>query len=149
MTNTELNDLITARAGTDPAFAQLVAVRNDTGIAEALSVGRTRLTTNVLTERGIVSALGPVAGAAFINALYAFAAAPASGPLAAEHPGIKIMVAWLAPAGLDVGDALTQQLLDALAATGVLASASVATIKQLAVLPDPISTNSVSEALNG
>ena len=140
---------IQARASADSAFAAMLAAGDHTGCAAALSVGRTRLRSVLLTERGAMATLGVVDGEAALSALEAFARAPASGPLAAQHAGIARMVGWLGGAGIDIGDPLAQQLLDALAATGVLAPASVSKIKSLAQAPAPVSASEVSEAVRG
>ena len=140
---------IQARALADPIFAERLAAGDHTACAAALSVNRTRLRSVLLTERGVMAALGVVDGESALSALEAFAAAPASGPLAAQHAGIARMVGWLSGAGIDIGDPLAQQLLDILAAVGVLAPASVAKIKALAQTPAPVSASEVSEALRG
>ena len=140
---------IQARAAADPAFAASLAAGDHTACAAALSVNRTRLRSVLLTERGVMAALGVVDGEAALSALEAFAAAPASGPLAAQHAGIARMVGWLRGAGIDIGDPLAQQLLDILAAVGVLAPASVEKIKALAQTPAPVGASEISEALRG
>ena len=116
MTPSDLLALIDARAAEDAEFAALVAARNDTAIAAALSVGRTRLQSRLITERGVISALGPIEGEALLQGLEGFAAAalPPEHPLAAHHAGIKRVIGWLRPPseGVDIGDPLTQQLLD-------------------------------------
>ena len=140
---------IQTRAAADPTFAAALAAGDHTACAAALSVNRTRLRSVLLTERGVMAALGVVDGEAALSALEAFAAAPASGPLAAQHAGIARMVSWLSGAGIDIGDPLAQQLLDVLAAVGVLAAPSVAKIKALAQVPAPVSASEVSAALRG
>ncbi len=141
---------IQARASADPAFAAMLASGDHAGCAAALSVGRTKLAPRRIKEPGVVSALGVEAGEDVLSALEAFADATASGPLAAKHKGIKRMIGWLkTPDGLDIGDPLAQQLLDALAATGVLAPASVSKIKSLAQAPAPVSASEISEAVRG
>lgn len=140
---------IQTRAAADPAFAASLAAGDHTACAAALSAGRTRLRSTLLTERGVMAALGVVDGEAALSALEAFAAAPASGPLAAQHAGISRMVGWLRGAGIDIGDPLAQQLLDILAAVGVLAPASVVKIKALAQTPAPVGASEISEALRG
>lgn len=156
MTPVELLALIDARAAEDAEFAALVAARNDTAIAAALSVGRIRYQSRLITERGVISALGPVEGEALLAGLEAFAAAdPATLPpqIAPAHAGIKRVIGWLkAPAeGVDIGDPLTHQLLDTMVALGVqgVTAERVAAIKALAAVPDPVDLSAVSAALNG
>jgi hypothetical protein len=154
MTPAELLALIDARAAEDGEFAALVAARRDRDIAEALSVGRIRYQSRLITERGVISALGPVEGEALLAGLESFANSSLAPehPLYAAHPGIKRVIGWLkAPAeGVDIGDPLTHQLLDAMAALGTsgVTAGRVAAIKALAAVPDPISVDAVSDALN-
>lgn len=156
MNKAELLALIDAKAAINPEFAALVASRNDTAIAAALSVGRIRYAPRLITERGIISALGPVHGEALLAGLEAFAAAdPATLPeqIAPAHAGIARVIGWLKPPseGVDIGDPLTHQLLDTMVALGVqgVTAERVAAIKALAAVADPIDVASVSAALNG
>lgn len=156
MTKEELLALVDARVASDPEFAALVAARNDTAIAAALSEGRTKYTTRLITERGIISALGPVEGEALLAGLEAFAAAdPATLPeqIAPAHAGIARVIGWLKPPseGVDIGDPLTHQLLDTMVALGVqgVTAERVAAVKALAAVVDPIDLSAVSAALNG
>lgn len=154
LTTQEVLALIEAR-NTDPAFALLLEQRNDVAIAEALSEGRIRYQARLITERGIISALGPVEGEALLAGLESFAASSLAPehPLFAAHAGIKRVIGWLrAPAeGVDIGDPLTHQLLDTMVALGVqgVTGPRVAAIKALAAVPDPVSVEAVSAALNG
>lgn len=121
MTNDELLVLIDARAQADVDFAKLVDVRDDSGIAAALSAGRTRRVEHLITERGVISALGPVAGDAFLTGLYSFGTLPTDGwpaELAAAQPGIARIVSWLKPPadGVNLGDPGTAQFLGVMAA---------------------------------
>jgi len=153
MTPADLLALIDQRAASDPEFAALVAARNDTAVAAALSVGRTRLQSRLITERGVISALGPVDGEALLAGLEAFAASTLADehPLKAAHPGIKRVIGWLkAPSeGVDIGDPLTQQLLDTMVALGVagVTAPRVAALRALATQPETISVAEVSAAL--
>lgn len=147
-TPTQLKAEINARAASDPTFAAMLAARNDYGMAVVLSFERTKLVETMLTERGVMAALGIVDGETALAALEAFAAGTPSVPaLVAVHPGIKRMLGWLKTTGVDVGNALTQSLLDLLAVNGVLTAAAVSTLKALAVVPDPVSADQISEAI--
>lgn len=154
MTPADLLALIDQRAAEDAEFAALVAARNDTAIAAALSTGRTRLVSRLITERGVISALGPVDGEALLAGLEAFAAAalPPEHPLAVHHAGIKRVIGWLRPPseGVDIGDPLTQQLLGTMVALGVagVTAPRVTALLALAATADPISVDAVSSALN-
>ena len=154
MNNTELLALIDARAAEDAEFAALVSERKDSNIADALSTGRTKPQQRLITERGVISALGPVEGEALLQGLEAFAAAtlPPEHPLAAHHAGIKRVISWLKPPseGVDIGDPLTQQLLVTMVALGVsgITAPRVSALLALATISDPISVDTVSSALN-
>ena len=154
MTHAEILALIDARAASNAEFAALVAARNDAGIAAALSEGRTRPRTRMITERGVISILGPIEGEALLQGLEQFAAAtlPAEHPLAAHHAGIKRIIGWLKPPseGVDIGDPLTAQLLGTLAAlnTQGVTTERVNALLAIAREPDPISVDAVSAALN-
>lgn len=154
MTHAELLALIDARAATDPEFAGHVTWRRDPQIAVALSAGRTRPRTRMITERGVISILGPIEGEALLQGLEQFAAAtlPVEHPLAAHHAGIRRIIGWLRPPseGVDIGDPMTAQLLQTLAAIGTpgITSGRVAALLAAATEPDPISVSDVSDALN-
>jgi len=155
MTAAEILAMIDARAAIDPEFAALVKDRNDSGVAAALSEGRTRPRTRMITERGVISILGPIEGEALLQGLEQFAAAtlPVEHPLAAHHAGIRRIIGWLRPPseGVDIGDPLTAQLLQTLAAIGTpgITSGRVAVLLAAAREDDPISVSDVSAALNG
>ncbi|MCO4101732.1 MAG: hypothetical protein HEQ38_20535 [Gemmatimonas sp.] len=141
-------DEIRAAITSDPA---ILALMPDTvAIAAALSAGRTRLVERLITERRILSTLGVVDGAAFLSALEAFAAAtlPEQHPLALYHAGIARAVGWLkTDDGIDIGDATSQAMLDALAAAGVVTVESAAIVKALARVPAPLSELDVRRAV--
>lgn len=132
------------------AIDALLPARRDADIAAVLSVGRTRLQPRLISERGVMSALGIVAGEAFLQGVESFVAeAPAQGhPLAAAWAGIKRAAGWLKGEGIDLGDALTQQLLAAMGAAGVVDAGSAATLAALGRVADPITPGQVSGALN-
>jgi hypothetical protein len=144
MTAAEIRAAIVAA----PAIRALLP--DTVAVAAALSVGRTKLTERLVTERRILATLGVVEGAAFLDAIDAFAVAtlPAQHPLFAFHSGIARAVAWLKTSeGIDVGDATSQAMLQAVAAAGVVSVASATSIADLARVPDPISEMSVRFAV--
>lgn len=144
MTAAEIRAAISAA----PAIAALLP--DTAAVAAALSVGRTRLVERNITERRIIAELGPVDGDAFLTALESFVAAtlPPQHPLAAYQGGIRRAVTWLkSPVGLDVGNAHSQQMLDAMAAAGIVTAASAATVKALGREPAPVSEFDVRRAV--
>lgn len=155
MTPTQQSSLqaLAGRTLTEAEVTQIDALlpaRRDDLIAAVLSAGRTRLQSRLISERGVMSALGIVAGEAFLQAIETFAAnqpAP-EHPLAAAHGGIKRAAGWLKGDGIDLGDALTQQLLAAMGAAGVVDASAAAALAALGRVADPVSRAAVSEALN-
>jgi hypothetical protein len=140
---------IDAKAASDPSFAAMLAIRDDNGMAAALSIGRTKLVENMLTERGVMSTLGIIDGEAALVSLETFAASTPTDPaLLAVHPGIKRMLAWLKTTGINVGDPLTRSMLDLMESSGILTQTSTASLKMLAVAPDPVTSDQVSEAID-
>lgn len=147
---------VAGRALTAPEVAAIDPLlsadnRKDVAIASVLSTGRTRLTSRMIGERGIMAALGTVEGEACLKAFETFAATPLvePHPLAKHHPGIKRMLGWLkTDAGLDIGTPQASVLLGTMAQLGVLQAVWVSAILALAQTPNPIATNSVSNALN-
>lgn len=141
-------DAIRAAIQADETIAALLP--DTAAVAAALSHGRTRLTERLITERRILSALGVIEGAAFLDALDAFAAStlPDGHPLAPYHAGITRAVGWLKTSeGIDIGDAASQAMLTALAAAGVVTQESASTIMALAQVPDPIPEFDVRRAV--
>ncbi|MBX9857422.1 MAG: hypothetical protein K2Y26_17965 [Gemmatimonadaceae bacterium] len=141
-------EAIRAAIAADEALQALVP--DTAALAAALSVGRTRLTERLITERRILSALGVIAGAAFLDALDAFIKQPLAPehPLAPYHSGITRAVGWLKTnEGIDIGDPASQAMVQALAAAGVVDAQSAATVMALAVVPDPVAEFDVRRAL--
>lgn len=135
-------------AGELVAIDSLLAARNDVQIAAIISAGRVRVVSHLIGERGILDVLGPVAGDAFLAALEAITADSLPAALQPYLGALRRGIAWLKTDGLDVGSATTRSLLDSLAAAGVVAPESVASIKALAERPEPIHYNLLSDALN-
>lgn len=144
MTGDEIRAAIANNAG----IAALIP--NTVAIAAALSVGRSKLTERLITERRILSTLGVVDGAAFLGALEAFASTTLADahPLKAYHAGIARAIGWLKTTeGIDVGDPMSQSMLTILAQASVVTSASADAVKSLARVPDPISEIDVRRAI--
>lgn len=160
MTPQQIRDAIAAR----PELAPLVAAREDKLIADALSVGRTRPRSHIMTERGARETLSIVDGAAFLKLLRDINAASSappwltavltamavpSGDQWAYLDALQCGWTWLRAEGLDVGTTKVAALLDLIAAGNPSMASACATLKALGVEPDPISTGQVSDALNG
>lgn len=123
-------------------------VPNEAAIAAALPASVT-LREEYVTERGVVAALGLIDGEAFLTALEAFATTPLAidHPLEPYQPGIARQLTWLKTAGIDVGSTPARELLDTLAAVGVIQAAHVIAIKALAETVTPIDPMLVRRAI--
>lgn len=123
-------------------------VPDEAAIAAALPPAIT-LREEYITERGVVAALGVLDGEAFLVALETFVASalPPEHPLMAYQPGIARQIAWLKTGGIDVGSAPARELLDALAAAGVINAEHVAAIKALAEVHTPVAEMDVRRAI--
>jgi hypothetical protein len=140
MNRAELIELIAERAAADPEFAALLAKRADWQIAQALSAGRTRLQSRQIGSGTILSTLQGRPGANLLRAMRRLAADDAL-----IDEGIRLLDAgkW------DVGAAESQKALDEFAAAGLMTQEACAALKALGTAPDAISTDEVSDALNG
>ena len=138
---------ILAAIAASPELQALAAAGDTQGIADALSVGRTKTVSHFASERGILARfpLGPLAGDALLAKLELFAQS--------AHPMARIVgraLKFLArPEGLDIGAATTQGLLDALAAGGAITAEERAGLAQMATVPDPVTHTEVGAALQG
>lgn len=134
----------------EPALLALARadVADEAAIAAALPPAVT-LQAEHITERGVVAALGVLDGEAFLVALETFVASalPPEHPLKAYQPGIARQIAWLKTGGIDVGSAPARDLLDALAAVGVIDAAHAAVIKAQAEVRTPVSAMDVRRAI--
>lgn len=125
--------------------------RNDIKIAEILSAGRTQVVPYLITDRGVIGALGTIDGEKLLSDLETFAAAtlPADHPLKAHHAGIKRVLSWLQrDPGLDIGSPTAQSLLATLAQAGAIEQAHATAIAALARRPHPYQVLDVSRVLN-
>lgn len=141
MTPQQIRDAIEA----DPALQALAAAGNSQGIADALSVGRTKVVSHFASERGVLERfpLGPIAGDALLTKLDAFAAT--AHPMASI---VKRAMKFLGqPEGLDLGSPATQGLLDQLALGGVMTAEERAGLKTMATAPDPVPHEAVTAAI--
>lgn len=117
---------------------QYLPQRNDVAIADVLSRNRVKTTTRLIGIGTILNALGPVEGAAALDALEA---------LKAANSAIKWAFYLLESGNLDIGLPATRMQIDALVGS-VFTSEQAAALKAIAEEADPINYNSVSDALN-
>lgn len=127
----------------DPAAAAFAAVGADGDAAAAVAATLPPTTRpTYVTTRVLHAAFGPDAAEAVLGAI---AAAAASNPVLAR------VLTWVDPnqGGIDVGNPITREQLDALAAAGVLAAGQVAAIKALAERPAAVSASDVTRVMQG
>ena len=154
---------IRAAIAASPELQALAAARNDAAIAEALSAGRTRLRSHIITERGVRQYLSIVDGAAFLKLLRDVnqaTTAPAwltavlnalgvpSEQQWAYFDTLQCGWAWLRAEGIDLGASQVQSMLDLIAAGNNSLASACASLKALGTEPDPVHVNDVSAVLN-
>ena len=115
----------------------LLASRDEGAIAAAVSAGRTQLVDMLIGYGTVLDVLGPVEGAAVLDALEA---------AAVSVPAIKWAMKLLDRGELDVSKASTRGQIDALTGT-ILTPTQAAAIKALAERPDPVSEYDVRCAM--
>lgn len=138
---------ILAAIAADEDLQALADAGDHAAIAAALSVGRTRVASRLISERGVMShyAGGPVAADVLLGKLEAFAASglPGSGP-------VKRALKFLATdAGIDIGDEAMRAQLQAIATGGVISQGECDALLSLALVPDPIPHEAVTAAIRG
>jgi hypothetical protein len=136
MTPQQIRDAIV----TDPALQALAAARNDAGLADALSVGRTKQVPVDVGNGTLLDVLGLTVGNALIDLIH-------------NTASYRYVVPLLDQGRLRLDSPLVQGTLAQLSgqqiAAGVtLDAVHVAALNALCVVDDPVSTDEVSAALN-
>lgn len=133
-------------AGEVTAITPWVDARRDDMIEAVLNAGRTRYAETRKVEIGVIGAYpgGPLEA----DALLAKLEAHADAGLPLSRLVGRALRAMAVEPGLNFGDPATHGMLDALAAAGVITSAEAANLKSIASVPDPISRDVISRALN-
>lgn len=121
-------------------------------IADALSAGRTKLVSREVGDGAIALALGTPAGPIFMLQLEQIANTPVTE---ATPPELVAQIAVARQAwrsinrvGFDVGNQGVRDGIDAMVGT-LLTAEQAESIKALAVVPDPVSSQDVTKALEG
>jgi hypothetical protein len=138
MTPAEIRAAIAARP-------DLAGVTDTNALAAALSQGRTRIRSRMLSERGILDQYpgGPVQADALLTILESFAATPV--PLASIVG--RALRFLRQPEGIDLGAPATQVMMDALAQAGVITATQREHLRSMVTEPDPIDEMSVRRAI--
>lgn len=116
-----------------------LAHRDDGAIAAALSVGRTKIVSRLIGFGTILDALGPTEGAAVLDALEA---------IGQQVSAVKWGMRLLEASNLDIGLPSVRAQIDQLVGVALTAE-QAATLKALAVVPDPVRSTDVARALEG
>jgi hypothetical protein len=116
-------------------MATFLAIRNDAAIAEIYNRGRTKLVETHVGNLTVVGLLGIEDGNRLLDAIY-------------SNADYRYVTDGLKAARLDISDPLVRAALDAMAMAGVITTPQADLLKNLAVVPDPVSVDAVSAALN-
>jgi hypothetical protein len=126
-----------AEVHANPACADALAAKDCAALAAIVSTGRTSTQSRFVTARTILAECA--AGSAILDALEAVA-----GSMSAVKWAVKFLGQ---DSGLDVGNAVTQGMIDQLAAASVLTSTQAAQLKGLATLPAPVTAQDIAHAV--
>lgn len=145
--------------------AEQIAAGNYHAIAAAVSAGRTTASSRMISERGVRSALGAVAGSKFLRLLKDLSEATESPTwltavlTAMQVPAndhvfyletLACAYDWVRSAdGLDIGDATTRQFLDLIAAGNPDLTSACVTLKSLAEHANPVTWEQCQAAVRG
>jgi len=137
---------IRAAISVDPQFRQWIEEGNDQAVADALSPLAAKVPTGELyTERAIFAALGPIMAESVLSKLEQFANTGSSGASV-----VKRGLQWLKPneGGLDFQHPDVKQLLQGLAAAGVLTSDEFIALNALGLRPGTVTIADVGNAVS-
>ena len=127
---------MTLLAEIQAAFPALTAANRDDGaIATALSAGRTKVDTRMCSIGTVLNALGPTSGAALLDSLQS---------MATTNSAVKWALVMVEAGTLDLGLDSTRSMI-----TALVPEPAKSILLNLAVVPDPVSVDDVSKALEG
>jgi hypothetical protein len=129
---------LAAEIEANPACADAVTAKDLDVIASIISAGRKTLQSRFVTARTILAECG-ANGPSILDALEAASAGNIAVKWALQFLGRD--------SGLDVGNPVTQAMIDQLVAGGALTGAQGDALKGLASLPAPVSRSDVELAL--
>jgi hypothetical protein len=119
---------------------ELLASREHGAIAEAVSQGRTAVVSRLGGIGAVIETLGVVDGPVVLDAL---------DSLRSSNQAVRWGWVLLERAELDFGSPVTRQLIDSLAAGGVMTAEQAGKLKALAVVPAPVGVQEVVAAMEG
>lgn len=112
--------------------------RDDTAIAAALSIGRTKIVPTPIGIGTVLSVMAPFGGE-FLNTLETIGASDAN---------VKWALRMIEQASFDVGHPVTRAQLEAFAGAVPAMAGAVNALLNVAVIPDLVSVGEVSDTLN-
>lgn len=113
--------------------------RDDGAIAAALSIGRTKIASTPIGIGTVLAVMAPSSGD-FLNALESLGAVDAN---------VKWALKMIEQATFDVGHPVTRAKLQAFAQAQPQFATGIAALLNVAVVPDPVSSQEVTKALEG
>lgn len=119
---------------------ELLASREHGAIAAVVSEGRTAVVPRLGGIGAVIETLGAGDGPAVLDAL---------DSLRASNPAVRWGWVLLERGELDFGSTVTRQLIDTLAAVGVMTAEQAGKLKALAVVPAPVGVQEVVAAMEG
>lgn len=148
MTNQEIIDAVAA----SPELTALAAAGNTQAIADALSIGRVRVVSKMVSARGLSERMvgGPLAAETVLlkleGARDSMLASPDQGT-ALMGSLLRRQLSFLGSDGLDFGSTALRAMLDQFQASNILTATEVSNLKAIAEEPDVITHTQVGEAL--
>jgi hypothetical protein len=145
-------DEIVAAIEAAPELQGLASEGQTQAIADALSVGRSKVVSLMLTARGLSERYegGPIAAEAVLMTLEATRDAMLAGASQEQRvlgSLLRRQLSFLNGDGLDFGSSALRGMLDRFAQMRILDEPTVARLKALAVMPDVVTHTQVGEAL--
>lgn len=119
--------------------AEEIAEGNYHAIAAKVNIGRTKSVSKIGGIGYIMTVLGPVGGAAVLDALEA---------VSATNSAVKWAMVMINAGTLDFGLPSTHGMIDTLVAGGVLSAADGNALKASTTVPDEVSWNACNEAVD-
>lgn len=123
----------------DEILALAMPLDDHGAIADALSVGRTKVVSTPIGIGTVLSVMAPIGGD-FLNALESMGAADSN---------VKWALKMIEQGTFDVGHPVTRAQLEAFAQAAPAMAAGIAALLNVAVQSDPVSSQEVSKAMEG
>ena len=115
----------------EEVLASGLSLSDHGAIATALSVGRTQIVSTEIGKGKVLSTLGLVAGNTLLD-------------IVDNEPTFRHVKHLVANGWLDVGDVLVREMIDQ-----ICSPSDAKKLKDLAVIPDPVTSQEVSKVLEG